>query len=122
MARLLPLLIFLVAAVLLSMFGQREQNRARDPRAYRPRARSRTGKAGADGSSGAPFVMRRAEFAGLRDAYSGEPLDPSRAIVRCEGCGVLYHAESANVLARENAGRCAGCGRQHFRAVVVDAG
>jgi hypothetical protein len=121
MARLLPLLIFLAAAVLLSLFGQRENSRARDPRAYRPKARSRAGNTGT-GRAGAPFVMRRAEFAGLRDAYSGEPLDPSRAVVRCESCGVLYHAESANVLARENAGRCAGCGRQHFRAVVVDAG
>jgi hypothetical protein len=122
MARLLPLLLFLAAAALLSIFGQRESSRARDPRAYRPRARSRSRPADSERTAGAPFVMRRAEFSGLRDAYSGEPLDPSRAIVRCEGCGVLYHVESANVLARENAGRCAGCGRQHFRAVVVDAG
>jgi rRNA maturation endonuclease Nob1 len=63
--------------------------------------------------------MRRDELAGLRDAYSGEPLDPARPLVRCEGCRSVYHADSAGVLARDNGGRCVACGGTEFAAVAV---
>jgi len=118
MARLLPLLIFVIVAIFLALQRPRPQSGPRDPRAYRPRRRFRDwlgGEARRDG----PAILRRAELEGIRDAYSGEPIDPGRPLVRCATCRVLYHAESARVLARENHGRCAACGGSNYQAVTL---
>jgi hypothetical protein len=120
MARLLPLLIVLVVGIVL-LLARLDARRGRtDGRTYRPRWRSRKGSSarGRDGGQ-APVVMRRTELAGLRDAYSGAPLDAARPLVRCAGCFAIYHTESAAVLARENGGRCAACGDTRFDAVRV---
>lgn len=116
MARLLPLLIFLLVGLVLFMARQSASSRPRDGRTYRPRARSR-GRARPD--AGGLAAVRRDELSGLRDAYSGEPLDAARPLVRCSGCRALYHADSAGVLARDNGGRCAACGGTDFAAVKV---
>lgn len=116
MARLLPLLVFLIVGLVLIVSRQASTARSRDGRTYRPRARERD-RAG-DATSGVTLLHGR-DLAGLRDAYSGEPLDASRPLVRCNGCQSLYHADSARVLARENGGRCAGCGGTSFSAVKV---
>jgi hypothetical protein len=115
MARLLPLLLFLVVGVLLMVTRQTSGQRPRDGRTFRPRAR-----AGARGRAAAGIgvtLLRRGDLVGLRDAYSGEPLDPARPLVRCVSCQSLYHADSAAVLARDNGGRCAACGGSDFSAV-----
>jgi hypothetical protein len=119
MARLLPLLVFLIVGLLLVVSRQANTVRSRDGRTFRPRsrARSRAGEAAAGVT-----LLRRRDLAGLRDAYSGEALDPARPLVRCNGCQSLYHADSARVLARENGGRCAGCGGSSFSAVKVIPG
>ncbi|MCK7510186.1 MAG: hypothetical protein MZV70_43205 [Desulfobacterales bacterium] len=49
----------------------------------------------------------------------GEAIDPARPLVRCSACKVLYHAASAQVLARDNQGRCAACGGSSFQAVTL---
>lgn len=118
MTRLLPLLLFVVVAIFLAL--QRPQSRSgpRDPRAYRPRRRFRDWLGG-EARRDEPAILRRAELEGIRDAYSGEPIDPARPLVRCSTCRVLYHAESARVLARENAGRCAACGGSRYQAVTL---
>ncbi len=116
MARLLPLLVFLLVGLVLFMARQSASSRPRDGRTYRPRARSR-GRARPD--DGGLAAVRRDELTGLRDAYSGEPLDAARPLVRCSGCRALYHADSAGVLARDNGGRCAACGGADFVAVKV---
>lgn len=116
MARLLPLLIFLLVGFVMFMARQSASSRPRDGRTYRPWARSR-GRARPD--DGGLAAVRRDELTGLRDAYSGEPLDAARPLVRCSGCRALYHADSAGVLARDNGGRCAACGGTDFAAVKV---
>jgi len=116
MARLLPLLIFLLVGVVMFMARQAASSRPRDGRTYRPRARARGRARPADDGLAA---VRRDELTGLRDAYSGEPLDATRPLVRCSGCRALYHADSAGVLARDNGGRCAACGSTDFAAVKV---
>ena len=116
MARLLPLLMFVLVGVVLLFARRTDSSRARDARAFRPRASTRRRARPADRGLAA---MRRDELAGLRDAYSGEPLDPARPLVRCEGCRSVYHADSAGVLARDNGGRCAACGGTEFAAVAV---
>jgi hypothetical protein len=116
MARLLPLLVFVLVGVLLLMTRRTGSSRPRDARAFRPRASSRSRARPADGE---PAAVRRDELAGLRDAYSGEPLDPARPLVRCAGCRAVYHADSAGVLARDNGGRCAACGGTEFVAVTL---
>ena len=118
MGRFLPLLIFLVVGVFLAL--QRPQSRSgpRDPRAYRPRRRFRDWLGG-EARRDEPAILRRAELEGIRDAYSGEPIDSARPLVRCATCRVLYHAESARVLARENQGRCAACGGSSYQAVTL---
>lgn len=118
MARLLPLLIFLVLAVFLALQRPRSQSGPRDPRAYRPRRRFRDWL-GENARRDEPALLRRAELEGIRDAYSGEPIDPARPLVRCAHCRVLYHAASARVLARENQGRCAACGGSSYQAVTL---
>jgi hypothetical protein len=116
MARLLPLLVFVLVAMVLAMTRRSGAERPRDARAFRPRAGTRRRARPADGE---PAAVRRDELAGLRDAYSGEPLDPARPLVRCEGCRAVYHADSAGVLARDNGGRCAACGGTDFAAVTL---
>ena len=116
MARLLPLFVFLVVGIVLMVARQSSPARPRDWRTYRPHARSRARSGSADAGV---YAVRRRDLAGLRDAYSGEPLDPSRPLVRCGGCQSLYHSSSASVLARENGGRCAACGGKDFAAVKV---
>jgi hypothetical protein len=116
MARLLPLLIFLLVGVVLFMARQVTSSRPRDARTYRPRSRTRGRAQPADDGLA---TVRRTELAGLRDAYSGEALDATRPLVRCSGCRALYHADSAGVLARDNGGRCAACGSMDFAAVKV---
>jgi len=118
MARLLPLLVFLVVWLALTLTRQQGGVRARDGRTYRPRARGR--RRNGDPDAGVTLLRRR-DLAGLRDAYSGEPIDPSRPLVRCGPCQSVYHAESAGVLARENGGRCASCGGSEFSAVRLIA-
>jgi hypothetical protein len=116
MARLLPLLVFLVVGIVLMVARQSSPARPRDRRTYRPHARARARRGPADAGV---YAVRHRDLAGLRDAYSGEPLDPSRPLVRCGGCQSLYHSGSAGVLARENGGRCAACGGTDFAAVKV---
>lgn len=115
MARLLPLLAFLVIGLILILIRQDGIVRPRDGRTYRPFTRARK-RAGGDGGV---TLMRRRDLAGLRDAYSGEPLDPTRPLVTCSGCRSVYHADSAAVLARDNGGRCVSCGGTVFSAVNV---
>jgi hypothetical protein len=116
MARLLPLLVFLLVGIVLLMTRPGTASRPHDGRTFRPRAWSRRRARPADGGLAA---VRRDELAGLRDAYSGEPLDPARPLVRCASCRAIYHAESAGVLARDNGGRCATCGSTDFAAVTI---
>lgn len=117
MARLLPLLAFLVIGLILMLTRREGTVRPRDGRTYRPRARAGRRAAGDAGVT----LLRRGDLAGLRDAYSGQPIDPSRPLVTCAGCQSVYHAVSAGVLARDNGGRCASCGGSVFSAVKVIA-
>lgn len=116
MARLLPLLIFLVVALVLIMSRQAASLRPQDSRTFRPRSRARSRERSA---AGGVTVLRRRDLAGLRDAYSGETLDVSRPLVHCDACQSVYHADSARILARENGGRCVGCSNTGFSAVKV---
>jgi hypothetical protein len=116
MGRFLPLLLFLVVVACLLLY--RPRSGSRDPRAYRPRRRFGDWLGGGGPRDG-PAVLRRADLEGLRDAYSGEPIDPARPLVRCSACRVLYHAESARVLSHENQGRCAACGGTRYQAVTL---
>lgn len=116
MARLLPLLVFLIVGLVLIVSRQAAAVRPRDGRTYRPRSRARSR---ADEAAAGVTLLHRRDVAGLRDAYSGEPLDAGRPLVRCSGCQSVYHADSARVLARENGGRCAGCGGSAFSPVKV---
>ena len=118
MARLLPLLIFVIVAIILALQRPRSPSGPRDPRAYRPRRRSRDWLGG-EARRDEPAILRRAELEGIRDAYSGEPIDSAQPLIRCATCRVLYHAESARVLARENQGRCAACGGSSYQAVTL---
>ena len=95
--------------------NERRAGPARDARTWRPGSRRR-----ARAQAAGPFVVRPDDIVGVRDAYSGAPIDPSRPLVRCTNCLAYYHAASTDVLVRENGGRCASCGGGDFRAVVVD--
>jgi len=118
MARLLPLLIFVIVGLVLLLSRQAATLRPQDSRTYRPRSRS--GRRGRDAAGGVTLLRRR-DLAGLRDAYSGEPLDASRPLVHCDACQSVYHADSARILARDNGGRCVGCSNTGFSAVKVVA-
>jgi hypothetical protein len=126
-ARLIPLFLFAFFAFLLfrSVAGRPGAGgtRSRDWRAYRPSSKGgRTGawrKQREDAFDASPFMVQAAELEGLRDAYSGAPIDATRPLLRCVNCSAMYHTDSARVLDRDNAGRCTGCGGRDFRAVVV---
>jgi hypothetical protein len=114
-ARLLPLLLFAGLAIFLMIANQRRSGPVRDGRAWRPGSRR-----GARATGVGPFVIRPGDVAGVRDAYSGAAINPSQPLVRCANCMAYYHSSSADVLVRDNRGRCASCGSGDFRAVVVD--
>lgn len=121
MIRLLPILLLLGAAVYFVASMQRRATGGRDGRTWRPRARwgkQRQSQHGFAADYG-PLELREADLAGVRDAYSGAPLDLTRSLVRCAPCGSSYHADSAAVLVRENAGRCASCGSGDLRPVIL---
>jgi DNA-directed RNA polymerase subunit RPC12/RpoP len=125
-ARLIPIFLFAFFAFLLfrSVAGRPGVGgaRPRDWRTYRPRNSGRSGawRKQRDGAQDAsPFMVRAAELEGLRDAYSGAPIDATRPLLRCVDCSAIYHSDSARVLDRDNAGRCSSCGGRDFRAVVV---
>jgi len=120
-ARLLPLLLFAAFAIFMMVANQRRNGPPpRDGRTWRPRARSRRWRDNAfDAKDSGPDVLRQAEVAGVRDAYSGSPIDTTKPLVRCSNCLALYHSDSVTVLVRENCGRCASCGGTAFRAVSV---
>ena len=121
MARLLPLLLAL-AAILLVFFARRQASRSRDDRTYRPRPGFRPGRdarRGGTAAGSAPWVVRRSELEGLRDAWSSAALDPSQPLHRCGGCQAFYQADSLRALQADNGGRCALCGSDELIAVHV---
>ena len=61
------------------------------------------------------------ELSGLHDAFTGAPLDPGRGLFRCRRCSVLYHAESMDVVLKENGGACVACGAAEIEAVARPA-
>lgn len=120
MARLLPLIILILIPLLIAFASRQPSGERRAAGAYRPRRRTMGGAARrrANGS-GEPFMVQEHELRGVRDAYSGADLDPGRPLVRCAQCLAFYHATSAQVLIRENQGRCPACGGNDFRAVTL---
>lgn len=125
-ARLIPIFLFAFFAFLLfrSVAGRPGVGgtRPRDWRAYRPHRNGRSGawrKQRDAAYDASPFMVQAAELEGLRDAYSGAPIDATRPLLRCVNCSAIYHTDSARVLDRDNAGRCTGCGGRDFRAVIV---
>ncbi len=118
MARLLPFLVFVAMAV---FFALAFTSARRGPRGtYRPRAKWRFGAGEAPPARpGTVHIVPRAQLAGLRDAYSSEPIDAACALARCGACQALYHAESLQALRRDNHGRCAVCGSTDLGPVRV---
>ena len=119
-ARLLPFLIFAAIGLLLLIANQDRSRPVRDWRAWRPKSRARAGQRNrAHQHDDTALMLRPGDIAGLRDAYSGAPLDASTPLVQCANCQAFYHVASTTILRRDNAGRCASCGGRDFRAVVV---
>ncbi len=118
---MLPVLLLL--AVVAAALVQAAQRGAEPSRKGTFRPRARTGAAGRAGQGAADVdvdsvqVLSRRELAGLRDAYSSAPIDPSQALRCCCGCQALYHASSVLALAAENAGRCTVCSGTAFAPV-----
>jgi hypothetical protein len=131
--RLLGLVtIFIVLMTLVRALAQ-AFGRPRHPEAHRPRdnasgrrtvsdiieelfgrvspvrnEQQRTGDRSSAGSV-AIHLVRPEELAGVRDAFSSAPLDPSQPLHRCEGCASFYQAASRQALVRENGGHCVVC-------------
>jgi DNA-directed RNA polymerase subunit RPC12/RpoP len=119
-ARLLPFLIFAAIGLFLLISNQDRSRPARDWRAWRPKSRARAGQRGrAHQHDDTALILRPGDVEGLRDAYSGAPLDASRPLVQCAKCQAFYQVARTTILQRDNAGRCASCGGRDFRAVVV---
>jgi hypothetical protein len=122
MARLLPLLI--AAALVAGLAWLLRRALQAPPPAggrgtFRPHARWRRPAADA-APAGAVQVLRRAQLAGLRDAYSSAPIDPDAELFACTRCQAVYHHHSVVALERDNDGRCVGCGGRAFGPVRVD--
>lgn len=81
------------------------------PNAYRPTTRGRraSGIQFNDVSAGSSSAPTADSLEGIRDAFTGAPLDPKLGLYRCSKCQVYYHRESFEVVAAENGGRCVAC-------------
>ncbi len=55
----------------------------------------------------------------LCDAFTGEKLDLSKGLYRCEKCKVHYHNESFEVLRSENNGACVACGSKNLLCLTA---
>jgi hypothetical protein len=122
-ARLLPLLLFLVG-LLIVVIARQQAMRHRSDRVYRPRSSpwgfpGGAGERAASARGGTNWVVRRSELEGVRDAYSSAAIDPQAALWRCGGCQAFYHQGSVDVLDAQNGGRCALCGSGDLRPVRV---
>jgi hypothetical protein len=123
LARLLPLLLFLVGLVIV-VVARQQAMRARSDRVYRPRASPwgwprRTAGRAAESGAGANWVVPRRELEGVRDAYSSAAIDPDAPLWRCGGCQACYHRASLEALESANARRCALCGSDDLRPVRI---
>ena len=126
MARLWPLLllfgVFFVLIALLRRYGGPPRSGTTDGTSYRPRPAAGGAPRSVDAADGAPLVMRCAELAGLRDAYSSAPIDAAQPLHACARCQALVHGASLQVLRESNHGRCPVCQHRGFRSVhVIDA-
>jgi hypothetical protein len=119
MVRLLPLLVFIGLAVAFAMAFT--GTRRGPDGTHRPRPKWRFGSTDAPprARAGTVHIVERTQLAGLRDAYSSEPVDAARALARCGGCQALYHMESVHALRRDNHGRCAVCGSTDLGPVRI---
>lgn len=62
-----------------------------------------------DLSAGGSSTPKAEQLDGLRDAFTGAPLDLKLGLYRCSTCQVYYHRESYEVVRSENGGRCVAC-------------
>jgi len=80
-----------------------EQERTEERGTYRPGSSTGDGvrfnDVSGDGDSGGPE----------RDAFTGEDLDPSRAVYQCQGCRSWYHGDTLRTILHENQGQCVAC-------------
>ena len=92
--------------------------------AVRPRPRRKTGR-NSPGIRFKPLLDEKrtgeGPAAGLRDAFTGELLEPGRGLFQCSKCHVYYHRSSMEVLKSENGGRCVSCLGAIIHAVKVQA-
>ena len=122
-ARLIPLLLVLVAFLIVLIARQQAQAaRPRSDRTYRPRGTRTGGRNGAAAwgdaaDSGTDWVVKRIELDGVRDAYSSAALDPAKPLYRCAGCQAYYHRSSMDALRVQNQGRCVLCAGSDLRTV-----
>lgn len=126
--------LLVVGFILYKLFGPKSSNDGSSPRrgsstpytppapptrpkpkdTYRPTpARGSTGivfaDAGTPSGTGSSTVNQK-DLEDLCDAFTGEKLDVSKGLFRCETCKVYYHAASFEVLRAENNGACVACG------------
>lgn len=131
--RAVPVLVLaglLLLAALVFSIATRGRVRSADPRRYRPRgwhARSGAPEGSAfedpldaqpPDAPGADDADAEAGVEPLTDFFTGAPLDPAGAVVRCGHCRALYHPDTVAMLAEHNAGRCASCGASELRALA----
>ena len=117
MARLLPLLLLLLAGFVIYVV-LRQGARPRSERVFRPHA-SPFGRRPQQADAGTHWVVSRDELVGLRDGYSSAAIDPAKPLFRCGGCQAYYHEDSVLALRMQNGGRCALCGSGDLRDVHV---
>lgn len=65
-------------------------------------------------------TIDQSQLAGLCDAFTGAPLDPTLELYRCTNCQVYYHFESYEVLRSENSSRCVACSSTSIIAITND--
>ena len=123
MARVWPLLllfgVFFVLIAVLRRYGGPPRSGVAGTASYRPRPAPAASSRTSDVDDDAPLVMRRAELAGLRDAYSSAPIDAAQSLLACARCQALVHGASLQVLRESNQGRCPVCTHRGFRRVHV---
>lgn len=120
LARLLPLLLLALAALLIAAIARQQAPRPRSDRTYRPHADGWGAKRRpARTDSGSHWLWPRADLAGVRDAYSSAAIDPDQPLYGCGGCQALYHQASLQALRTDNRGRCVLCGSPDLRTVRV---
>ncbi len=100
-------------------YTPRTSSRSSSSIAFKPTTTKKNAKSSVNGDA-LSNILTSSDLDGLHDAFTGAPLKKASGLYQCQSCKVYYHAESFQLLRKENASRCVACHSTDITAIVAD--